>query len=56
MDERLIDLLWEVKEGYTHPTKAYKEILKLIKENYVSNETHIRTIAMIKELESDKQK
>jgi hypothetical protein len=32
--EEILDLLWEVKEGKTHPTKAYK-ILSSQKENKV---------------------
>ena len=26
MDEKLIDLMWEVKEGKKHPNRAYKEL------------------------------
>ena len=33
MDEKLIDILWEVKEGKKHPNKAFKEILKLSNED-----------------------
>ena len=27
--EKLIDLLWEVKEGRKHPNKAFREIMKV---------------------------
>ena len=29
MEEKLIDLLWEVKEGKKHPNRAYKELCVL---------------------------
>ncbi len=35
MDEKLIDILWEVKEGKIHPTKAYKKITELIKNTKI---------------------
>jgi hypothetical protein len=38
MDEKIIDTLWQVKEGKKHPTTAYKEILQLISDNYVSKD------------------
>lgn len=30
MDEKLIDILWEVKEGKKHPNRAYKELCALL--------------------------
>jgi hypothetical protein len=29
MEEKLIDLMWEVKEGRKHPNRAYKELCVL---------------------------
>ena len=29
MEEKLIDLMWEVKEGKKHPNRAYKELCVL---------------------------
>ena len=29
MEEKLIDILWEVKEGKKHPNRAYKELCTL---------------------------
>ena len=31
MEEKLIDLMWEVKEGKKHPNRAYKELCVLFK-------------------------
>jgi hypothetical protein len=46
--EKVIDLLWEVKEGIKHPNKAYKELCILfnVSESFGSeplkaNEKHI---------------
>jgi hypothetical protein len=51
MDEKIIDTLWQVKEGKKHPTTAYKEILQLISDNYVSKETVKEMISYIEESE-----
>jgi hypothetical protein len=38
MDEKLIDLMWEVKEGKKHPNRAYKELCVLFN---VSNQREL---------------
>ena len=35
MEEKLIDILWLVKEGKLHPNRGYKQILSLLGENEV---------------------
>ena len=32
-DEKLIDILWKVKEGKKHPNRAYKEIKEILEQS-----------------------
>ncbi len=37
-DEKLIDLLWQVKEGKVHPNRAWKALLKAQENTFQNNE------------------
>ena len=39
--DKVIDLLWEVKEGIKHPNKAYKELLNLFSVSNNENDSEV---------------
>lgn len=47
MEEKLIDMLWEIKEGKKHPNRAYKELCVLF--NVVAQSERSKSVVQLKE-------
>ncbi len=49
-DEKLMDLLWNVKEGKTHPNRAWKSILQVFKS---TKQDKVRGVGQSEQLKAE---